>query len=412
MTVNMTDYAFQRARDARGHQVRGLWQRNGRCYACMRFPGKKTSSMVPLVDENNQPVQTIAQAVLARNRLIEDRRKGKTPAPRITPPFDEFCKHYLKWLETTEAKSKLTIARERSALKHCAKHFGCLRISAIAARNIDDYIFQRKQQGMSSRNLNVQIVALRNLFAFAKRQGHLKHDLPTQNTHALPYKSPKRVLISDEAIEALCAEATRRRDVDPEVTLVGRIVKDYPQKGAKGIDWQRAWKEHPEWKARLAPNRKARQATYHLSRRILANPELTEGEPVHVQGQMLADWVRLMAYSGARYQAAISAQWKHVDWTNRQLHLFTKFEKEVIVDFNPKLEAHLKDMHRRRVPVDTQGTLSPFLSRVPPPRGLNARPHCQPLQDPQPRARGGQAPQVQPARFAALLHLDMRHGRD
>ena len=100
-----------------------------------------------MVDEQNQPVQTVARAMQAWNRLHEQRRQGKTPAPRITPQFDEYTKHYLNWLETTNAKSKLTIARDRSALGHCAKQFGCIRLSAITAANIDNYILVRKREG-------------------------------------------------------------------------------------------------------------------------------------------------------------------------------------------------------------------------------------------------------------------------
>ena len=39
-----------------------------------------------------------------------------------------------------------------------------------------------------------------------------------------------------------------------------------------------------------------------------------------------------------------------MDWNNRQISFDTKFDKRVVVDFNDKLEAHLKDMWRRRNP--------------------------------------------------------------
>jgi integrase len=76
---------------------------------------------------------------------------------------------------------------------------------------------------------------------------------------------------------------------------------------------------------------------------------------------MLADWIKLMAYSGARRNAALHARWEHVDWQHHQIHLFTKRNKEVVVDFNPKLETHLKDMVSRRLPTGPKGELSPFL---------------------------------------------------
>jgi site-specific recombinase XerD len=325
--------------------------------------------MVPLLDEQNQAIQTAAQAVQARNRLLEQRREGKTPAPRVTPPFDEYAKHYLNWLETTEAKSALTIARERCALNPCLKHFGCTRLSAITAANIENYILERKKEGTNSRSLNIQISALRNLFKFAKRQGTLKHELPTEQIKQLPYKYPKRILVQGESLDALCAEATRT-ETHPAVSLILLIQKNYKKEDGD-TDWQKAWIEHPEWKTQLrAETNDGRQALYSRANYLATNAEAAKPQPVYAQGQMLSDWIRLMQYSGARRTAALRAQWDHVDWQNRQLHLFTKRNKEVVVDFNPKLEAHLKAMHRRRVPIDEKGRLSPFLFPSPRPGKL------------------------------------------
>lgn len=72
-----------------------------------------------------------------------------------------------------------------------------------------------------------------------------------------------------------------------------------------------------------------------------------------------------MQYTGARRNAALHAKWEHVDWRNKQLHLFTKRNNEVVV-VNPKLEALLLDMHQRRVPLES-GKLSAFLFPSPRP---------------------------------------------
>jgi len=55
-----------------------------------------------------------------------------------------------------------------------------------------------------------------------------------------------------------------------------------------------------------------------------------------------------MAYTGARRNAALTAKWSCVDWNNKQITFHTKYDKQATVDFNPKLEAHLKDMETRR----------------------------------------------------------------
>jgi len=68
----------------------------------------------------------------------------------------------------------------------------------------------------------------------------------------------------------------------------------------------------------------------------------------HYRGQFLADYIKLLAYSGARKTAGLKAEWKNVNWQAKQITFFTKFDKWVTVDMNPKLEAHLQDMQSRR----------------------------------------------------------------
>ena len=69
----------------------------------------------------------------------------------------------------------------------------------------------------------------------------------------------------------------------------------------------------------------------------------------HPSGQFLSDFIKFCAYSGARAQAALSAKWDQVDWANKQLKLYTKFDKTVVVDFNPMLEKHLQEMDQRNM---------------------------------------------------------------
>jgi integrase len=71
-------------------------------------------------------------------------------------------------------------------------------------------------------------------------------------------------------------------------------------------------------------------------------------------GVEFADYVRLMAFCGSRMTETLALKWSDVDWVNRQLTIGsdgqTKNHKSRVVDFNAKLEAHLKDMLTRRAP--------------------------------------------------------------
>jgi integrase len=61
-----------------------------------------------------------------------------------------------------------------------------------------------------------------------------------------------------------------------------------------------------------------------------------------------------MACCGSRRSETLRLKWSDVDWQNRQLTIgsdgLAKNHQARVVDFNPKLEALLKDMESRRVP--------------------------------------------------------------
>lgn len=71
-------------------------------------------------------------------------------------------------------------------------------------------------------------------------------------------------------------------------------------------------------------------------------------------GQQLADYLWLMAYSGARRNEALRLRWADVDFERGQLTIgadgLAKNGESRVVDFNTKLEEHLHAMHGRRAP--------------------------------------------------------------
>jgi integrase len=288
-SVDREKLKFKLCKDARGREIRGLWQRNGRFYAQVRPPGKNACRRVPLMNEHNHPVSTVAQAVTARAALLAGFQKGIVPGPRITPLFLDYVIHYTSYIDETEAKSVLTVIKEKSSLKGWAEFLGATRLSQITRKQINDYALERKKEGLSNRTINLDIIALKNLLKFAKEEGWLRHDLPTKDWKQLSHTATRRQLIPEDAVERLCAAALATK-TDQE----GRAV------------------------------------------------------PKYANGQMLADFIKLLAYSGARRMAGLRAKWSQVDFSNRQITFYTKYDKRVVVDFNPKLETHLKDMDARR----------------------------------------------------------------
>lgn len=75
---------------------------------------------------------------------------------------------------------------------------------------------------------------------------------------------------------------------------------------------------------------------------------------VSKNGQQLNDYLRLMAFCGSRRDETLRLQWTDLDWERQQLVIGSdaqvKNSEYRIVDFNARLEQHLREMLARRAP--------------------------------------------------------------
>lgn len=73
-----------------------------------------------------------------------------------------------------------------------------------------------------------------------------------------------------------------------------------------------------------------------------------------ITGQMVGDFIRVMAFSGGRWSETLRLRWPNVDFERKQIHFgadgLSKNGEARAVDFNPKLETHLRNMASRRAP--------------------------------------------------------------
>lgn len=198
--------------------------------------------------------------------------------------FNQFRKRYIKELTLTKSKSPLTILKEESALKRWKGVFGKTPIRNIRAYDIQQYALRRSEAGVSPRTINLDVLALKNMLEYALRFEFISGPLPTDKYVPLKYVPARRSLITDDQLQAIVTEALRHENNDP----------------------------------------------------------------VYPGGTRLVDLIYFMAYSGARRQAALTAKWENVDYANQQITIFTKFDKKVVVDMNPKLENLLRGMETDR----------------------------------------------------------------
>ncbi len=293
---------YQRVHDERKRPIRGLWVRNGRYYAQLTVEdeqtGQKQVRRVPLEDAT-----TPAQASQKLEELRVNRRKGNLPVLKLTPKFSDFADAYVAFYQQAkDAKRASTIETEKYAINGWKTHLGHMRLDKIKRIHINNFIAARQEAGKSARTVNLDVIIFRNVMKRAINEKWISH-LPTENLRPLKSKPHKRQLVV-------------RRDIDNLMSI-----------GLKPL---------------------------FLNGRLAKDGE--EGQALQ-NGQEFADYLRLLCFSGARMTEAMRLRWPDVDWDNRQLTIGAdgevKNRKWRVVDFNPELEKHLKEMHSRRAPDST-----------------------------------------------------------
>lgn len=288
--------SFAKVLDGRKSPIRGLWVRNGRYYAQLQFEdgttGQKKTRRVPLINpDTKQAVTTTAQAVEEMNRLKVKRSESDLPVLHRCPKFKDFVKTYLDFIKAGEGMKKAaTIAKEESTLKGWIRHLGERRIDKINRAHVNAYVAERLNGGLSPRSVNLDVIGLNAVLKHGIDEKWIKV-LPTVNMRPLRCPTEKRPLFSADDLETLCKAAMATRE---------------------------------------------------------------DGALVTKNGQQFCDYIRLLAYCGAREQEALALRWEDVDSDLEQLTIGatgdTKNQTARTVDFNAKLKGHLEEMRKRRAP--------------------------------------------------------------
>jgi len=298
-------HSFAKVLDGRKQPIRGLWIRNGRYYGRLSIEdgnnGLKNVQRVPLMDVEGDPVGTVPQALAALNKLRTQRADDALPVLGLTPTFAQYADEYLKTVKDTQGKKDSTIDKEETIIDLWKKHLGGIRLDKIRPVHVAGMVTKRLADGLSKRTAKLDIIVLRNVLKHARDVDELIRELPVPPGLNLKLKSeaPKRELFTPEELEQLCAAAM-----------------------ATGED----------------------------------------GKQVTKNGQQFCDYVRLMAYSGARRNEALALQWADVDFQGGRLTVerqaggadgedqTTKNKTGRKVDFTPALRDHLQAMKTRRDP--------------------------------------------------------------
>jgi integrase len=304
---------FIPAIDSRNRRVPGLCLRNARYYAQLWIDlgnGKKSARRLPLIDENKEPIRSLAAAKDALVSLRQHRKQNTLPQRGRRATFAAFAAQYLQ-MASTRHKRKRTQEKEAAAIELWQTHLGGVRVDQISTPMIKDFVERRlngcqlrgkRYEPAAPRTVALDLIALRNVLNAAIDSDHIR-ELPRFPRLKVP-PPPRRPLLTPEQFETLLSCCF-------------------------------AMKEN--------------------------------GEPVTKNGQQLHDFIRLLAFTGAREQEALKLRWSHVDFERRRIFIgadenFTaaamtvgsggtsKSHTSRIVDFNPQLKELLLEMHGRRAP--------------------------------------------------------------
>ncbi len=282
---------YQKVFDARKRRLRGLWERNGTFYGQLTLTDPSTSRKivrrVRMEDKDGAPVTTVPQAVAVLNKMKSQREDDSLKvAPKRTPTLSEYADTYI------------TRLKQLNSADGNAKRPATIRLEKTLLRSMAATLGGRRLRELTPSLVHDHIAARIKAGISAR----------TANLEIIVLRNVLKSAVEDSLLTTLPKfkrlkeiKTARRCLTTAEVERVAEA-------------------------ARLAPK----------------------------TGQMVHDFILLMAFSGGRSAETLRLRWQDVDVVQKQLHFgmdgLSKNGERRSVDFNARLEAHLLDMEKRRVP--------------------------------------------------------------
>ena len=285
---------FIPARDSRNRRIPGLYLRNDRYYAQLWTDtgnGKKAPRRFALNNSDNEPVRTINEAKEALEVKRHERREEKLPTNGRKPSFAGYCATYFQKAKV-QRKRAGTLAGERQALARWCDHLGHVRIDQITTPLISAYVDKRLKGG---------------IFCGRKLEGASER---TTNLDLMRFRNVLKTAVDDGHLRDL-----------PRMKLL---------------------QEPPPPKRELI-------TPAEFDRLIVAAHSACEKN-----GYQLADYLRFLAFSGAREKEALRVKWADVGFERERVTIgadgLSKNRESRTVEFNPHLGEVLHEMHKHRAP--------------------------------------------------------------
>ena len=280
--------SYSKVFDLRKRRVRGLWERNSTYYAQLSIPD-------PLTGRKS-----------VRRVRLED--KDGQPVATLA--------------EAVKVMSRLKVKREDQTLKLDPKR------TPPFSEYADSYIDRLVKLGDSKRPATVR-----------RERGSLR--LIKRHLGELRLREITPAIINDYMARRK-AKGVSARGVNIEVVVLRNVLRAAIDDGHLSV--------LPETKRLKETKPMHRLLTFNEIERVADAAR----QAAPITGQMVADFIRVMAFSGGRWAETLRLRWPDVDFERKQIHYgadgLSKNGEARAVDFNPKLETHLRDMASRRAP--------------------------------------------------------------
>jgi len=254
----------------------------------------KKERRFPLVDSDKQPIRSLHGAKEAFEIKRHERREHELPTVGRKPLFAAYCQTYLGKARVLR-KRPSTIENERQAIARWIDSLGHIRIDQIGIPIITAYVDKRLKGG---------VFAGRQLSAVSER---------TANLDLVVLRNVLKMAIDDGHLREL-----------PKIKMLDE-----------------------------APAPKRRLVTPDEFTRLLSAARTA----CKKNATQLADYLRFLAFSGAREKEALRVRWEDVDLKKERVTIgsdgLSKNWESRTVEFNPRLRQLLREMSRRRAPDST-----------------------------------------------------------
>ena len=283
---------YQKVFDPRKRRLRGLWQRNGAFYGQLTITNPESGAKaVRRVRLEDKDGNPVATVPQAAAALNKLKGQREDDTLKIVP----------KRTPTLSEYGKTYTARldQLSSAGGNAKRPATIRLEKALLRSMEATLGQRRLRELTPGLVRNHIAARIKAGVSAR----------TANLEIVALRNVLKSAIEDKLITALPAfkrlkeiKTTRRCLTTAEIERVAGAAKE------------------------IAPR----------------------------TGQMVHDFILLMAFSGGRWAETLRLRWQDVDFKQKQLHYgrdgLSKNGESRAVDFNSRLKKHLREMATRRDP--------------------------------------------------------------